>query len=121
MTIELADWGRIVQQSIHQIYALDNQFRQLEWQAVPCILAHIKPVGPKKYWIRRHVELAKLLMDKRTGWMRIRESPSESTAVIDFGGKINAEDEIEDLRELLVRVGCAQHVHRQTPETTRGV
>jgi len=41
VTIALRDWGRAIQRPVHDIYILEDRFRELEWQAIPCGLAHV--------------------------------------------------------------------------------
>jgi len=50
VTIALRDWGRAIQRPYHDIYILEDRFRELEWQAIPCGLGHIQPVGARTRW-----------------------------------------------------------------------
>lgn len=113
--IALLDWGRTILQSIHEIYDLEKQFRDLGWQAVPCGLVHIQPVGPQGKWGPKARNLAKLIMEKREGWMRIRATPTDHVALIDFRVRLKSEasEEITDLRKQLMLVGCVENTNRQ--------
>jgi len=82
VTIALRDWGRAIQRPYHDIYILEDRFRELEWQAIPCGLAHIQPVGGRTRWPRRAKELTRLLLEKREGWIRIVDSIRDEAAVI---------------------------------------
>lgn len=121
VAIALLDWGRSILRSIHEIYDLEKQFRDLGWQAVPCGLAHIQPVGPQEKWGPKTKNLAKLIMEKREGWMRIRATPTDQVALIDFRVRLKSEasEEITDLKKQLISVGCAEHTDCQLlAETT---
>jgi len=79
-------------------------------EGYPLWLAHIQPIGGKIRWPRKVNELTKLLIEKREGWMRIRGSTQDETAIVDFKPKPQSEDERGDLKELLIKIGCAQGI-----------
>jgi len=59
VTIALRDWGRAIQRPVHDIYILEDRFRELEWQAIPCGLAHVQPIGGKLRWASKGLERPK--------------------------------------------------------------
>lgn len=115
VAIALLDWGRSIIRSIHEIFQLERQFRDLGWLAIPCGLSHVQPVAPQEKWSPKTKKLAKLLMEKREGWMKIRSTPTDQVALIDFSLKPRSEDsdEITDLRKQLILVGHAEHMDCQ--------
>jgi len=121
VTIVLRDWGRAIQRSVHDVYILEDRFRELEWQAIPCGLAHIQPVGAKLRWPRKAKELTKLLLEKREGWMRILGSIKDEAAIIALELKRESMDEMSSLTDLLVGMGCAQHTSKEIAAAIPGI
>lgn len=109
VTVALRDWGRLIIRPISEIYILEDRFRELEWQAIPCGLAHIRPVGARLRWPRKTRELTRVLLERREGWMRIVGSINDEAAIIALEPKRESEDEMSSLTELLIGMGCAQH------------
>ena len=107
VTVALRDWGRII--LIFDIYILEDRFHELPWQAIPCGLAHIQPVDSQLKWPRRVNDITKLLIEKREGWIQIRGSLKDEAVIVTFEPKRDSEDELRDLKEMLVQMGCAQH------------
>ncbi|KYN40079.1 hypothetical protein ALC56_05486 [Trachymyrmex septentrionalis] len=52
VSIDLRDWGRLVERRYSEIYILEDRFRELEWQAIPCTIAHTEP-----FQLRIHPQL----------------------------------------------------------------
>jgi len=82
VTVALRDWGRVIRRPVHDMYILENRFRELEWQAIPCGLAHIRHIGARSRWPRKAKELTRLLLEKREGWIRILGSIRDEAAII---------------------------------------
>jgi len=121
VTIALRDWGRAIQRPYHDIYILEDRFRELEWQAIPCGLAHIQPVGARARWPRRAKELTKLFLERREGWMRILGSIREEAAVIALELRRESMDEMSSLTDLLIGMGCAQHTDKEIAPAIPGI
>lgn len=117
VTVSLRDWGRTIQRSVFDCYVLEDRFRNREWQAIPCALAHIKPTGVRIRWPRKVIQLSRLLLEKREGWFNIRRSLRDEAAVVNVRLRPESEDEMSDLQGLLIRMGCAQHIHQSIIET----
>ncbi|KYN14509.1 hypothetical protein ALC57_13278 [Trachymyrmex cornetzi] len=112
VTVALRDWGRIIQRPIEDMHVLEDRFRELNWQAIPCGLDHLCPIGARSRWPRRSRELTRLLLERREGWMRIIRSIENEGAVITFEPRRESEDEMSSLKNLLISMGCAQHRRR---------
>lgn len=69
--VALRDWGRIIERPCYDLYILEDKFRQLEWQTIPCALAHTGPDPAKKKWSRRTRQLTQFLMERHEGWISI--------------------------------------------------
>ncbi|XP_018377811.1 PREDICTED: uncharacterized protein LOC108770628 [Trachymyrmex cornetzi] len=121
VTVALRDWGRIIQRPIEDMHVLEDRFRELNWQAVPCGLAHLCLVGARSRWPRRSRDLTRLLLERREGWMRIIRSIADESAVITFEPRRESEDEMSSLKNLLISMGCAQHTDDEIVPTIPGV
>jgi len=121
VTIALRDWGRAIQRPVCDVYILEDRFRELEWQAIPCGLAHVQPVGARPRWPRKAKELTKLLLEKREGWMRILGSVRDEAAVIALELKRESIDEMSSLTDLLVGMGCAQYTDKKIAAAIPGI
>ncbi|KYN10238.1 hypothetical protein ALC57_17636, partial [Trachymyrmex cornetzi] len=117
VTVALRDWDRIIQRPIEDMHVLE----ELNWQAIPCGLAHLCPVGAKSRWPRRSRELTRLLLERREGWMRIIRSIADVSAVITFEPRRESEDEMSSLKNLLISMGCAQHTDDEIVPTIPSV
>ena len=109
VTVALRDWGRAVHRPMFEIYILEDRFRELEWQAIPCGLAHLRPLEGRTRWPHRSIALTRQLVEKREGWIKIRRPVRDEAAIIDFEARPMGDDETRDLARLLVQMGCAQH------------
>lgn len=121
VTISLRDWGRTIQRPMFEIFTLEDRFRELPWQAIPCGLANIEPVGSRKRWPRRVIELTKTLLERREGWIRIQGSVGDEAAIVNYEPKRESDDELRDLKEMLVRMGCGQDSHVTMVPTVPGI
>ncbi|KYN08460.1 Tudor domain-containing protein 5 [Cyphomyrmex costatus] len=120
-TIALRDWGRVIRRPISEIYILEDKFRELNWQSIPCGLAHLCPVGSRSRWSRKSRALTKLLLGQREGWMRILEPIQNHAAVITLELKRESEDEMSSLKEMLIATGCAQHTDEKIVSAIPGI
>lgn len=109
VTVLLRDWGRFVQRSISECYILEERFHTIPWRAIPCGLANIKPVGTLSRWPHKVNKLVQLLAEKREAWIRIRATYRDEAAAVDVKPKRQHEEELDDLKQLLILTGCAEH------------
>lgn len=121
VTISLRDWGRTIQRSMFEIFQLEDRFRELRWEAIPCSLAHVEPIGGRKRWPRRVINITKHLLEKREGWIRIRRPLRDEAAVVTFEPKHESEDGLRDLKDILVQMGCAQHSTQEITTAVPGI
>jgi len=121
VTVALRDWGRAIQRPVYDIYILEDRFRELEWQAIPCGLAHIQPIGGRPRWPRKARELTRLLLEKREGWIRILGSIRDEAAIIALELKRESLDEMGSLTDLLIGMGCAQYTDNKIAAAMPGI
>ncbi|XP_028047214.1 tudor and KH domain-containing protein-like [Monomorium pharaonis] len=107
-TVALRDWGRTIRRNLFDLYTLEERFCEKPWQAIPCGLGHVRPAGDRIRWSRRACELARLILEKRDGWMRIIQPIRDDAAIISLELKRETEDETRDVRQLFIQLGCAQ-------------
>lgn len=112
VTIFLRDWGRTIQRPMSDCYILEDRFHDVTWKAIPCGLAYIKPLGTDILWSDRVNLLTRILVEGREGYIQILGTHTEESAAITLRSVRSSEDEIIDLKELLIRMGCAQHSDR---------
>ena len=43
--VALINWSRVIRCPITDMYILEDRFREMNWLAIPCGLAHLGPVG----------------------------------------------------------------------------
>ncbi|XP_018376445.1 PREDICTED: uncharacterized protein LOC108769757 [Trachymyrmex cornetzi] len=120
VTVALRDWGRVIRRPITDMYILDR-FRELNWQDIPCGLAHLRPVGARSRWSRNSRALTRLLLGRREGWMQILESIEDYAAIITLELKRESEDETSSLKDLLISMGCALHTDAKAVPTIPGI
>jgi len=110
--ITLLDWGRIVEQPYFEIYLLEDRFHELEWQAIPCELAHTGSNAAKKTWPRRATELTKFLIERREGWISIVEHIKKETVLVTLEIKTENGNETKNLNDLLIDLGYVRHTEK---------
>ena len=81
-TILLKDWARIIERPYCEIYQLEDRFRELEWRAIPCALAHTGPCPVKRVWSRRTRELLRFLIEQREGWIVIIDDVEREASLV---------------------------------------
>lgn len=61
--IALKDWGTQVDRDYRDVYRLPNQFygKRRPWKAIPCALAHIKPLG--SLWPAKICQITRLIAE----------------------------------------------------------
>lgn len=113
ITVFLRDWGRTVRRRISECYQLKERFHRQPWAAIPCGLANIKPIGVISNWPQRTNRLTQLLIDKRSGWMKIKATHLDEAAAVDIKLEQRSKEELDEAKTLLIRVGCAQHSNQR--------
>lgn len=108
VTILLRDWGRTVVRPSAECYVLEERFREVRWKAIPCGLGYIKPVGIGTIWSDRVNLLTKHLIEGRSGSTQILGSHADEAAAVTFEAVRHTDDEINNLKDLLIQMGCAQ-------------
>jgi len=121
VTIALRDWGRAIQRPYHDIYILEDRFRELEWQAIPCGLAHVQPIGARTRWPRKARELTRLFLTKREGWIRILGPIRDEAAIIALELKRESMNEMGSITDLLVGMGCAEYTDNKIAAAIPGI
>jgi hypothetical protein len=114
VAIALRDWGRVIQRSVFDLYILEDRFRERNWGAIPCGLNRIQPIAGRVRWPRRARELTRLLLEKREGWMEILQPVRKDAATISLELKCGSDEEMNNPRELLIRMGCAERAEEIT-------
>jgi len=104
--ISLRDWGRI-ERSTCEIYLLEDRFRQLPWQGIPCGLTYTGLISGNT-WSRKVRELTKLLLDRQEGWITILGTLKDEAILVKV--KVQSEQKNNDinLKETLILLGYAQ-------------
>lgn len=120
VVISLKDWGRTIERPCFETFILANQFRELEWQAIPCALAYTGPDPSQNMWPRRTKELTKFLIDRRDGWISIAGNLRGEAALVRLEIKNECGTEIKSLKNILIDLGHAKHSERIL-ETVRPV
>jgi len=105
--IALRDWGRTIERSICEVYLLEDRFRELPWQGIPCGLAYTGPISGNT-WSRKVRELTKLLLERQEGWITILGTLKDEAALVKV--KVETEQKNNDinLKEILILLGYAR-------------
>ncbi|XP_018400718.1 PREDICTED: uncharacterized protein LOC108778116 [Cyphomyrmex costatus] len=106
--VDLRDWGRTIDRPCYEIYILEDRFREIEWQAIPCALAYIKPDPAKTTWPRQARDLTKFLIERREGWISILGHVDELGALVKLELMNESGREIINIKDILVDSGYAQ-------------
>ena len=108
-SVSLRDWGRVIRKLLRTVYYLEECFRDLEWQAMPCALAYTGPDPPGPAWPKRTKEIARLLAEKRTGRVTVIGTVKDEAALVKLEFRHKHSEENKNLTNLLVTMGCARH------------
>jgi hypothetical protein len=111
-TIFLKDWARIIERPHCEIYQLEDRFREFEWRAIPCALAHTGPSPVKRIWPRRARELLRFLIEQREAWISIVGDVDEQAALVKMDIRNECGSGILDVKDILVKLGHAQDTER---------
>jgi len=107
IAIKLRDWAYTVWRTRSECCLLEDRFRELPWQAIPCVLVGIIPATSKE-WTKNDIDVAKLLFENQRGHITIRYSLSNEIAIVDFIRARHNNVPEADMATLLERVGCAK-------------
>jgi len=91
---------------------------QDDWQAIPCRLTHLGPVGLRG-WPRKSRALTKTL-GRRKGWMWILE-PVKTYGAVMLELKRENKDEMSSLQDLLIVMGSAQYTDTKIVPAIPGI
>lgn len=117
--VSLRDWGVMMQRRKHHLYTLEDRFRELPWQAIPCGLAYAVPATLEPYWPKKTNTMLRLLCERKREWMLIRGSAGTRNegAYVDLKIKMENEGEIMYIRTLLKSLGYTRNAKEIKPET----
>ncbi|KMQ88798.1 hypothetical protein RF55_11656 [Lasius niger] len=104
----LGDYGRCIWCPTHDIYYLENRFRQLPWQAVACGLAYTGSVGRVTTWPEKTQALCRLIAEGHKGWVNIVHSFRRGAALVKLQVQGEDYEGLYNLRDVLVKLGHAQ-------------
>ena len=93
--------------SYSEIYILEDRFCELEWQAIPCALAHIGPFQLRNTWPRRARELIKFFIDRREAWINIIGDVEDEAAIVNLEIRTEYGTEMKNIKDILVDLGHA--------------
>lgn len=106
-TVALRDWGRVARRQTTEIYTLENRFRKLGWQGIPCGLAHLRSTFGK-LWSLRAKETIRILIEKQEGWINILGTLEDEAALVKLQVKNEAKNEIK-IKEIMILLGYGEH------------
>jgi hypothetical protein len=109
ISVALRDWGRVIRKPVGEVYRLEECFRDLEWQAIPCALAYTGPDPVTPTWPKRTKDLTRLLAGRRTGRITVARTIKDEAAIVELELKNKHSGENKNLKDLLVTIGCARH------------
>lgn len=110
--ISLGDIGLKIYRSIHEIYKLEDKFKELPWQAIACGLAHTGPRIPLPTWPYETRKLCKFLIKGNDGWIDIILPLWEGAALVRLGVKTTNFNAFYNFQEALIRIGHARRSKR---------
>ena len=109
VSVSLRDWGRVARKPLWEVYYLEECFRDLEWQAIPCALAYTGPDPVTPAWPKRTKEITRLLTEGRTGQVTIIGTMKDEAALVKLELKNERGGKRKNLKDLLLTIGCARH------------
>ncbi|KYQ53906.1 hypothetical protein ALC60_05537 [Trachymyrmex zeteki] len=111
VAISLRDWGRNIERRLFEVHFLEDRFCQMEWQGIPCGLAHTAPFSGS-VWPRKARNLTKYLINQEEGRMSIVEIIGDEAALVKLnirsGGDAREYHQI-NLKKTLISLGYTQH------------
>lgn len=114
VTVSLRDWGRSVERPYFEIYILEDRFREMKWQGIPCGLAYTGPFSGSS-WSKKARDLTKFLINQQEGAISILGTIRDEAAFVKLkvrsGGDARHYHEI-NLKETLISLGYAEHADK---------
>lgn len=117
--VELKDWGTIMFRKKYHVYRLEEKFRELPWQGIPCGLAYTAPSTLAPYWPKKANTLMKLCCEGRKVTMRIQGcgGVQNREAYVDLKVKMENDGDVTHMRSLLKSFGYGRDVVQLKPNT----
>ena len=109
ISVALRDWGRVIRKSLWEVYHLEECFRYLEWQAIPCALAYTGPNPLTPIWPKRTKDITRLLAEGQRGRVTIIGTKKEEAALVKLELKNTHSREVRNFKDLLITIGCSRH------------
>nr|XP_012218939.1 PREDICTED: tudor and KH domain-containing protein-like [Linepithema humile] len=106
--IALRDWGHLIRCPRNDLYILEDQFKRMGWQAIPCGLAYAGPTTRGDMWSRKTMALTKILAEQQEGEFRIVKPVHGESAFVKLQIQTPGNDYMQDLLGLLCQLGHAQ-------------
>ncbi|XP_029674178.1 uncharacterized protein LOC115242210 [Formica exsecta] len=101
----LGDYGREIWRPMHEIYYLEDRYKELPWQGIACGLAYTGCEGRGKIWPDKTNKLCQILAEGHKGWINIVQPIRRGAALVkllvlgkNFGRSY-------DLRDTLIQLG----------------
>ncbi|XP_020296918.1 tudor domain-containing protein 5-like [Pseudomyrmex gracilis] len=115
----LRDWGTVVHRQKNHIYVLEDKFRELPWQAIPCGLAFTAPDNFAPYWSKRANVMMRLTCEGKGGLMRVRgiAGNRHKEAYVDLKIQMENGGDAVYIRSLLKSLGYTRDVPKVKTET----
>ncbi|KYN05856.1 Tudor domain-containing protein 6 [Cyphomyrmex costatus] len=111
VAVSLRDWGRNVERPCFEVHILEDRFRQMRWQGIPCGLGYTAPFSGST-WSRKAKDLTKFLINQQEGYISILGTVRDEGALVELkirsGGNARQYHEI-NFKETLIKLGYAQH------------
>ena len=106
--IILGDWARIIWRPMNEVFILEDRFRELQWQAIPCGLAYTTPVQNTSVWQTETRHLCRILIEGHKGWMNIVHPFRKNAALVKLHAYAKYNNTGYNLRDTLIRLGHAK-------------
>lgn len=108
--IILADWGRLVQRRMCDVYILEDRFKELTWQALLCGLAYTEPVENTKTWPKLTRDICQVMLQNKKGWINIVNPPRDGAAFVklEVQTRNTPFNTIYNARDTLIKMGLAK-------------
>lgn len=111
--VALRDWG-MIRCSQRNIYYLEDQFKTMNWIAIPCGLTYIGPTIYAAKCGRKTKTFARILAENQEGEFRIIRPVRNEAALVQLKVKIQGRISLRDLLEILCELGYAKKLETVT-------
>ena len=106
--ITLGDWARIIWRPMNEVFVLEDRFCELEWQAIPCGLAHTAPAHDTSVWQTETRHLCRVLLEGHKGWMNILHPFRGRAALVKLYAFAKHSNTEYNFRDTLIRLRHAK-------------